>query len=150
VEGTEFRFEEIRSVGYYVAGSERQDLIPSKARTVNVNFRSHSGILNVASAFLDYLFKYFPGSAKQLKKDHGLFQGSRPGVLHKVNEKQLATLLSDRLNGTVILVHDESAHYWRRALGDYKLVYGVSWQLSLMFPCTLYCTETHNYSSLCR
>ena len=126
VEGTEFRFEEIRSVGYYVAESSgRRDLIPSKPKTVNVNFRSHAGILNCAGAFLDYLFKYFPGSAKQLKKDHGLFQGSRPGLLHKVKANQLATLLSDKLNGTVVLVHDESADYWRKALGDYKLVYGI-------------------------
>ena len=126
VEGTEFRFEEIRSVGYYVAESSgNRDLIPSKAKTVNVNFRSHAGILNAAGSFLDYLFKYFPGSAKQLKKDYGLFQGSRPGVLHKVKTNQLATLLSDKLNGTVVLVHDESSDYWRKALGGYKLVYGI-------------------------
>jgi hypothetical protein len=124
IEGTEFRFEEIRSVGYFVAGSDRHDLVPQKPKTVNVNFRSHAGILDTAAAFLDFLFKYFPGSAKQLKKDHGLFQGSRPGV-HKVNKKELAVLLSDKLKGTVVLVHDESAHYWRQALGDYKLVYGI-------------------------
>ncbi len=125
IEGTEFRFEEVRSVGYFVAGSDRHDLVPQKPKTVNVNFRSHAGILNTAAAFLDFLFKYFPGSAKQLKKDHGLFQGPRPGVLHKVNRKELAVLLSDKLKGTVVLVHDESAHYWRQALGDYKLVYGI-------------------------
>lgn len=125
VEGTEFRFEEIRSIGYFVAGSDRRDLVPQKPKTVNVNFRSHAGILNTAAAFLDLLFKYFPGSAKQLKKDRGLFQGSRPGVLHTVNTKQLALLLSDKLKGTVVLVHDESSHYWRQALEDYKLVYGI-------------------------
>lgn len=87
VEGTEFRFEEIRSIGYFVAGSDRRDLVPQKPKTVNVNFRSHAGILNTAAAFLDLLFKYFPGSAKQLKKDRGLFQGSRPGVLtHREHE----------------------------------------------------------------
>lgn len=125
VEGTEFRFEEIRSLGYFVAGSDRHELVPQKPKTVNVNFRSHAGILNTAAAFLDVLFKYFPGSAKQLQKDRGLFQGSRPGVLHNVDTKKLAVLLSDKLKGTVVLVHDESSHYWRRALGDYKLVYGI-------------------------
>ena len=127
VEGTEFRFEEIRRLGYVVAGSgsERRDLIPDKPKTVNVNYRSHAGVLNCASAFLDLLFAYFPGSAKQLKKDTGLFQGSRPGVLHKVNVQHLTTLLSDKLKGTVVLCHDESVRHWRRTLGNYKLVYGI-------------------------
>ena len=73
VEGTEFRFEEVRSVAYFAAGNDRK-LVPSKPLTVNLNFRSHAGVLNVASSFLDYLFQYFPSSAKQLKKDYGLFQ----------------------------------------------------------------------------
>ena len=74
VEGTDFRFEEVRSVGYHVAG-ERRDLIPKKPMIVNVNFRSHAGVLNCAGGFLDLLFQHFPGSAKQLEKDHGLFKG---------------------------------------------------------------------------
>jgi|EP00979_Chaetoceros_neogracilis_P017476 superfamily I DNA/RNA helicase len=44
VRGVEFRFEDIRSVGYHVAGNKR-DLIPQKPKIVNVNFRSHAGIL---------------------------------------------------------------------------------------------------------
>ena len=92
VEGTDFRFEEIRSVGYYVAG-DRRHLIPEKPKIVNINFRSHAGILNCAGGFLDLLFDYFPGSAKQLKKDYGLFKGARPGVFHKVEVQQLAALL---------------------------------------------------------
>jgi hypothetical protein len=115
VEGTEFRFEEIRSVGHFV-GSVLQ-----KPKTVNVNFRSHSGILNCAGGVLDFMFKYFPSSAKQLKKDDGLFQGSRPGVLHGASVHQLKILLSDKLKGAVILTHDESASRWRRLLNDYKV-----------------------------
>lgn len=124
VEGTEFRFEEIRSVGHFVAGGSERRMILSKPFTVNVNFRSHSGILNCAGGFLDLLFTYFPGSAKQLKKDHGIFNGSRPGVLYNVDTTQLSTLLADKLRGTVVLVHDNSAYYWRQALG-YTLVYGI-------------------------
>lgn len=115
VEGTEFRFEEIRSVGHFV-GSVLQ-----KPKTVNVNFRSHSGILNCAGGVLEFMFKYFPSSAKQLKKDDGLFQGSRPGVLHGASVHQLNILLSDKLKGAVILTHDESASRWRRLLNDYKV-----------------------------
>jgi hypothetical protein len=115
VEGTEFRFEEIRSCGHFV-GSVLQ-----KPKTVNVNFRSHSGILNCAGGVLDFMFTHFPGSAKQLKKDAGLFQGSRPGVLSGASINQLNILLSDKLKGAVILTHDDSARHWRRLLNDYKV-----------------------------
>jgi hypothetical protein len=115
VEGTEFRFEEIRSCGHFV-GSVLQ-----KPKTVNVNFRSHSGILNCAGGVLDFMFTHFPGSAKQLKKDAGLFQGSRPGVFSGASIKQLNILLSDKLKGAVILTHDDSARHWRRLLNDYKV-----------------------------
>lgn len=67
-------------MAYFAAGNNRK-LVPSKPLSVNLNFRSHAGVLNVASSFLDYLFHYYPSSAKQLKKDYGLFQvrhGSRP------------------------------------------------------------------------
>ena len=147
VEGTEFRFEEIRSIGYFVAGSDRHDLVPQKPKTVNVNFRSHAGILNTAAAFLDVLFKYFPGSVKQLQKDRGLFQGSRPGVLYNVDTKQLSVLLSDKLKGTVVLVHDESSHIWRRALGDYKLVYGIRESKGLEFKSVMLLNFFHELPS---
>ena len=115
VEGTEFRFEEVRSVGHFVGS------VIQKPKTVNVNFRSHSGILNCAGGVLDFMFTHFPSSAQQLKKDNGLFQGSRPGVLLGASIHQLNTLLSDKLKGAVVLTHDESAHHWRRMLNDYKV-----------------------------
>jgi len=123
VEGTDFRFEEIRSVGYHVAGDNHQ-LIPQKPKTVNVNFRSHSGILNTAAAILRCLFDVFPDSAKQLKEDQGLFRGPRPGVFHKVEASCLATLVKEKLNGAVILVPDERKSHWKRLL-DYPLIYGI-------------------------
>lgn len=123
VEGTDFRFDEIRSVGHFVAG-DRRDLIPEKPRIVNVNFRSHAGILNCAGGFLDLLFDHFSSSAKQLKKDRGLFRGARPGVFHKVQVEQLTTLLQENMQGAVVLTHDDIASRWREILG-YDLVYGV-------------------------
>ena len=124
VEGTDFRFEEIRSVGYYVAGSNRRHLIPEKPRVVNVNFRSHAGILNCAGGILDLLFGHFNNSVKQLKRDYGLFKGARPGVFHKVDVQQLSALLKRNLQGAVVLTHDASATHWRELL-DHKLVYGI-------------------------
>jgi len=124
VEGTDFRFEEIRSVGYYVAGSNRRHLIPEKPRVVNVNFRSHAGILNCAGGILDLLFGHFNNSVKQLKRDYGLFKGARPGVFHKVDVHQLSALLKQNLQGAVVLTHDATATHWRELL-DHQLVYGI-------------------------
>ena len=115
VEGTEFRFDEVRGVGHFVGS------VIQKPKTVNVNFRSHSGILNCAGGVLDILFTHFPSSAKQLKKDEGLFQGSRPGVLSGTSINQLNTLLGDKLKGAVVITHDDSARHWRRLLNDYKV-----------------------------
>ena len=123
VEGTDFRFDEIRSVGHYVAGDKRH-LIPEKPKVVNVNFRSHAGILNCAGGLLDILFQHFPGSAKQLPRDFGLFKGARPGVFQRVQVEQLSTLLKEKMPGAIVLTHDESAASWRDQL-DHKLVYGI-------------------------
>jgi hypothetical protein len=75
VQGVDFRFEDIRSVGYFVAGSERKHLVPQKPLTVRVNFRSHAGILNVAAAVLSRMFAVYPDSAKQLGEDRGMLWG---------------------------------------------------------------------------
>jgi len=123
-QGTDFRFEDIRGVGHFVAGNNQRHLVPDKPMVVNINFRSHAGILNCASAFLDLLFDYFPGSVRQLKKDVGLFKGARPGVFQNVQIQQLSSLLRDSMQGAVILTNDESAPRWREALG-HPLVYGI-------------------------
>jgi hypothetical protein len=123
-EGVEFRFEEVRSVGYHLYGEERRHLIPEKPKTVHVNFRSHCGILNVAASLLTCLFQVFPDSAKQLKEDRGLFFGPRPGVFHKVEAMRLQELVVKR-KGIVILTHDRDVSQWKRALRGYPLVYGI-------------------------
>ena len=126
VEGVEFRFEEIRSVGFYVCGTERRHLIPEKPKTVNVNFRSHSGILQTAAAVLSCLFGAFPESAKQLKEDHGLFSGPRPGVFSRggVSFQRLREAISAG-GGIVVLTHDVTVPQCKDALGGYPLVYGI-------------------------
>lgn len=115
VEGVEFRFEDIRSVGYHYCGTENRKLIPDKPKTVTVNFRSHSGILNTAAAVLSCLFRVFPDSAKQLGEDRGLFQGPRPSVLMKVDVPSLKQLVS-KLEGVVVLTHDDAVSRWKRNL----------------------------------
>jgi len=122
--GVEFRFDDIRSVGYSIAGGNRQ-LIPKKPMIVNVNFRSHAGILNAAASILSQMFAIFPDSAKQLGKDNGLFQGPRPGVFHKAKTETVAALVAEKMHGTVVLTHDENVNKCKENLGGYELVYGI-------------------------
>jgi len=133
IEGIDFRFEEIRSVGYFVTDPTSRDLIPEKPRKVTVNFRSHSGVLDTAAAILRRLFDVFPDSAKELGEDRGVFEGPRPGVFCNVRVDRLRTLITEKLNGVVILTHDEKVSYWKRALADYPLVYGIRGAKGLEF-----------------
>jgi hypothetical protein len=124
VEGVEFRFEEVRSVASFVAGPDRRHLVPQRPLIVNVNFRSHAGIMNVAAAVLSRMFVAFPDSAKQLKEDRGLFLGPRPGVLYKVKLPLFVEALATVLNGTRVVVHDDQKLRCEQLL-NYKLVYGI-------------------------
>jgi len=125
VEGVEFRFEDIRSVGYHVSSPATRDLIPNKPKTVTTNFRSHSGVMDTAAAILNCMFTAFPYSAKQLPEDKGLFSGPRPGVFHGVKIDQLKALVNGKLSGVVVITHDSSVRYVKNALGNYQLVYGI-------------------------
>ena len=73
VPGVDFRFEEIRSIVYQL--SNGQDTIEKPCKLF-INYRSHEGILRMAAAVLDWLFKAFPAVAKILPKDSGLFKVS--------------------------------------------------------------------------
>jgi hypothetical protein len=130
VEGVEFRFEDVRSVGYHVAGPDpkRRHLIPNKPLVVNVNFRSHAGILNCASGVLELLFDRFPHtSAKLLSRDEGIFRGPRPSVCHEVDMDVIRRLVWDKhkLNGVMVLTHDDKLASVQAALEEYPLVYGI-------------------------
>jgi hypothetical protein len=105
---------------------------PDKPLKLNVNFRSHSGILNVASGVLDMLFSAFPGSAKELPKDKGLFLGPRPGVFMNVELSKLQELLS-KIDLAFVLTHDAEVSRLKRCLGDYLLILGIRESKGLEF-----------------
>jgi hypothetical protein len=132
VEGVTFRFEEVRSVGYQLY---KDDKSLCKPLQVNLNFRSHSGILDVAGAVLLRLFSVFPDSATKTKPDRGLFRGPRPSIFHNVEVSRLKEAVS-KLDGIVVLTHDENVSRWKRLL-DYPLVYGIREAKGLEFQCVL-------------
>ncbi|KAL3933996.1 MAG: hypothetical protein SGBAC_010158 [Bacillariaceae sp.] len=119
VQGVEFRFQDIRSVEYHIA--KDNSTVMQKPKKVHVNFRSHAGILNTAGSILTCMFKAFPKSAENLGEDHGVFVGPRPGVFEKVGVQVLADLLANKMNGTVVLVHNSTLQYWKEVL-NYPLI----------------------------
>jgi hypothetical protein len=124
VEGVEFRFEDVRAVAYHLFPNDKR-YIPEKPLTVNVNFRSHAGVLNAASAVLDLLFKAFPGSAKELPKDEGLFLGPRPGLFHNVKPTMLLELV-EKIEGVVLLtMYDHEVEKLKKIVGKKAIVLSI-------------------------
>ncbi len=132
-EGVDFRFEEVRSVVYNLSdGLERLER-PVK---LAVNYRSHSGILNCAAGILSKMFALFPGSAKVLEPDKGLFAGPLPAYwqastrvsssLHMV----LSTVSSERL----VFICPDHRREELASLNSERLVLNIREAKGLEFP----------------
>lgn len=104
MEGGDFRFEEIRSLAYFLSHKKLSIARPLRLLT---NFRSHSGILNCASAVLNKMFAMFPHAAKVLPVDKGLFKGPRPNFLLCSNGIKDAAAVLARNARLVVLCLDE-------------------------------------------
>ncbi|XP_013369220.1 PREDICTED: TPR and ankyrin repeat-containing protein 1 isoform X4 [Chinchilla lanigera] len=122
MKGVAFRFSDLRSLFHYASRStiHKQCVVrkPKKIHQLYQNYRSHSGILNLASGVVDLLQFYFPESFDRLPRDSGLFDGPKPTVLESCSVSDLAILLRGNKRKTqpiefgahqVILVANEMA-----------------------------------------
>ncbi|KAM9187432.1 TPR and ankyrin repeat-containing protein 1 [Dugong dugon] len=95
--GVAFRFSDLRSLFHYASSNNtnKQCAVrkPKKIHQLYQNYRSHSGILNLASGVVDLLQFYFPESFDPLPRDSGLFDGPKPTVLESCSVSDLAILL---------------------------------------------------------
>ena len=97
--GVSFRFSDLRSVFHYI--SKSVDRSKSHKSVVNVpcvhrltqNFRSHSGILQLAASVIDLLMNFFRSSLDKLPSDQGMFPGPKPVLLLSCSYSDLALLL---------------------------------------------------------
>jgi superfamily I DNA/RNA helicase len=64
---------------------------------------------NLAAGVLDNLFAAFPGSAKELPKDEGLFHGPRPAVFGGITDQSLVELYRKQ-QGVVVLTMDDKKY----------------------------------------
>ena len=96
--GISFRFEDLRSLFFYLnesykaVGVQAEVLVPQIMPLI-YNYRSHSGILNLASSVVSVLQKYFPESFDKLAKDQGQLDGPKPVLLGSCSQSDLAIIL---------------------------------------------------------
>ena len=97
--GIAFRFEDLKSLFHHAKKAANmidhrlQLRVPKKLYQLTHNYRSHAGILHLASSVVDLLLHHFPESFDQLKKDEGLFDGPRPVLIESCSPSDLALLL---------------------------------------------------------
>ena len=75
--GIGFRFVDLRSLFHYVPGAAA---VP-KPYTLTTNYRSHCGVLGLASSVVDIIYSFFPRAIDKLEPDCGLFDGPVPKLL---------------------------------------------------------------------
>ncbi|XP_069814576.1 TPR and ankyrin repeat-containing protein 1 isoform X2 [Dendropsophus ebraccatus] len=124
MKGVSFRFSDLRSLFYYAnkncPGGRNNYIVrrPKQVYQLIQNYRSHTGILHLASGVVDLLQYFFPESFDRLPRDCGLFDGPKPTVLDSCCVSDLAILLRGNKRKTqpiefgahqVILVVNENA-----------------------------------------
>ncbi|XP_041378715.1 TPR and ankyrin repeat-containing protein 1-like, partial [Gigantopelta aegis] len=99
MKGISFRFCDLKTLFHYVKRSldavnkTRSVEVPTNMYQLTHNYRSHNGILSLASAILDLMVEFFPESFDRLQKDQGLFQGPPPVLIDSCSPGDLAILL---------------------------------------------------------
>lgn len=97
--GIAFRFNDLKSLFFYSQqsyqslGFQSGVQVPNTLYQLTHNYRSHAGILRLASSVVDLLLHYFPESFDRLEKDQGLFEGPKPVLLESCSFGDLAMIL---------------------------------------------------------
>ena len=97
--GISFRFSDLKSLFFYTQKSYRAVgfqsgiRVPNRLYQLTHNYRSHAGILRLASSVVDLLLHYFPESFDKLERDQGLFEGPKPVLLDSCSFGDLAMIL---------------------------------------------------------
>ncbi|XP_059158005.1 TPR and ankyrin repeat-containing protein 1-like isoform X2 [Physella acuta] len=126
--GISFRFKDLQSLFYFAKNKAKENekylaeiKVPQKVHQLRHNYRSHTGILSLASAVLDILMELFPESFDQLEKDQGMFAGPKPVIIESCSPEDLALLLTGNRRKTshiefgahqaILVVNDEAKEH---------------------------------------
>ena len=92
MKGVSFRFADLKSL-FYRESLQRTVSVPNQIYHLTCNYRSHSGIVDLASSVVGLLQHFFPMSFDRLAKEQGLFPGPKPVLIDSSNFAYLAKLL---------------------------------------------------------
>ena len=104
--GIAFRFNDLRSLFHYMKESAKsvnkmsEVQVPDRVYYLTHNYRSHAGILNLASSVTDLLSCFFPESFDKLARDQGSFGGPKPVLLKSCSFSDIAEILRDHKRQT--------------------------------------------------
>lgn len=111
--GVGFRFVDCRQV-LYESFSGTQPVLEKLCE----NYRSHSGVLQLAASVVELLYRFFSDSLDRLPPDFGLFQGPKPILMKAGSIEDLVLMLVGSERDTsriefgahqVVIVRDEEA-----------------------------------------
>ena len=89
-----FRFCDLRSIFHdFQENLDRRIEVPEIC-TLTQNFRSHSGVLQLASSVIDLLMNFFSSSLDKLPVDQGMFPGPKPVLVSSCRYSDLSQLVS--------------------------------------------------------
>ncbi|KAL8690994.1 MAG: hypothetical protein Q9218_003687 [Villophora microphyllina] len=129
-----FRFEDVKALVYeHFSDRGRQEFASPTMFKLGVNYRSHDGIIKLASLVMDLLWKAFPETVDKMEPEKGLTNGPLPIMFVSCEPQLLAdqTFKSSALpartasfgSEQVILVRNQQAKIrLRRAIGDVALI----------------------------
>ncbi|KAG1683154.1 TPR and ankyrin repeat-containing protein 1 [Nymphon striatum] len=121
MKGNSFRFEDLKSLFYEEKQENDKVMIPKKLPyQLRYNYRSHDGILKLASSVLDILSHFFPESFDKMDPDQGLFNGPKPYIIEAVKMDDLLKFLSGNqkeisqiefgANQAILVMNEERKH----------------------------------------
>lgn len=96
--GIAFRFQDLKSLFHSIktctmTAPKDSVRVPDRLYQLTHNYRSHAGILSLASSIVNLLQDFFPESFDRLDKDCGLFEGPKPVLLESCSLADLAMIL---------------------------------------------------------
>ncbi|CAC5423625.1 unnamed protein product [Mytilus coruscus] len=98
MKGVSFRFADLISLFRDVADTEKKKQskildIPKDVYQLTHNYRSHTGIVALASSILGLLTEMFPESFDKLTKEQSLFPGPKPVLIESCRFQELAEMI---------------------------------------------------------
>lgn len=107
-EGVVFNFNQVKDVIFAVCNkgvAPKMGEFPTTEKNLLMNFRSHSGVLNIARDILVTMKKAYPDDIDDLAPDAGLCDGKKPYLIELEDENDLYTICK-KSPGIVVLTPD--------------------------------------------